>query len=172
MLADFDVIKQQFVNARLADGTAIPVKTLRDLALEANILPSIFDADSQNMWLGRTRRTASEAQRMALIAHDEHCIGCEANPLWCRSHHIVWWSKDGPTDLDNLLLVCDGCHKKIHLHGWQVHQHPSPKSSTSNPHQTPTTNRHMTTPSDMKPRPHRVAHKAMLVDMEVLQCRT
>ena len=127
VLADFDVIKQQLVNARLADGTAIPVNTLRDLALEADILPSIFDAETQNMWLGRTRRTASEAQRMALIARDEHCIGCEANPLWCRSHHIVWWSKDGPTDFDNLLLVCDGCHRKIHLHGWQVRQHPVTK---------------------------------------------
>ena len=127
VLADFDVIKQQLVNARLADGTPIPVKTLLDLALEANILPGIFDAKTQEMWLGRTRRTASEAQRMVLIARDEHCIGCECNPLWCRSHHIVWWSKGGPTDLDNLLLVCDGCHKKIHLHGWQVHQHPATK---------------------------------------------
>lgn len=127
VLADFDVIKQQLVNARLADGTRIPATTLRDLALEANILPSIFDAETQNMWLGRSRRTASEAQRMALMARDEHCIGCEANPLWCRVHHIVWWSENGPTNLDNLLLVCDGCHKKIHLHGWQVHQHPTTK---------------------------------------------
>lgn len=127
VLADFDVIKQQLVNARLADGTRIPTATLRELALEANILPSIFDAKTQNMWLGRSRRTASEAQRVALMARDEHCIGCEANPLWCRAHHIVWWSKDGPTDLDNLLLVCDACHKKIHLHGWQVHRHPTTK---------------------------------------------
>ena len=110
VLADFDAIKQQLVNARLADGTPIPVTELRDLALDANILPSIFDAETQNLWLGRSRRTASEAQRMALTARDGHCIGCEANPLWCRAHHIIWWSKNGPTDLDNLLLVCDACH--------------------------------------------------------------
>ncbi len=127
VLADFDVIKQQLVNARLADGTPIPVATLKDLALEANIVPSIFDAKTQQMWLGRTRRTASEAQRMALIARDEHCIGCEANPLWCRAHHIVWWSNNGRTDFDNLLLVCDACHQKIHIHGWEVHQHPDTK---------------------------------------------
>ncbi|MCQ3806085.1 MAG: DUF222 domain-containing protein [Acidimicrobiaceae bacterium] len=127
VLADFDVIKQQLVNARLADGTPIPVTELRDLAVDAEILPSIFDADTQNLWLGRSRRTASEAQRMALTARDEHCIGCEANPLWCRVHHIVWWSKNGPTDLGNLLLVCDACHHKIHDQGWQVHQHPTTK---------------------------------------------
>ena len=127
VLADFDVIKQQLINARLADGTPIPVTELRDLAIDAEILPSIFDAETQNLWLGRSRRTASEAQRMALTARDEHCIGCEANPLWCRVHHIVWWSKNGPTDLGNLLLVCDACHHKIHDQGWQVHRHPTTK---------------------------------------------
>ena len=124
VLADFDAIKQQLVNARLADGTPIPVTELRDLAVDANILPSIFNSETQNLWLGRSRRTASEAQRIALTARDEHCIGCQANPLWCRAHHIIWWSHDGKTDFNNLLLVCDGCHHKIHDQGWQVHQHP------------------------------------------------
>ena len=123
VLADYDVIKRQLTNARLTDGAPIPVDELRRLAVEAKILPGIFDTDSHNMWLGRARRSASEAQRKALIARDQHCIGCRANPLWCRAHHIVWWSKNGPTDLDNLLLVCDGCHRKIHQHGWQVDQH-------------------------------------------------
>ncbi len=127
VLADFDAIKQQLVDARLADGTPIPVTELRDLAIDAEILPSIFNSETQNLWLGRSRRTASEAQRIALTARDEHCIGCEANPLWCRVHHIIWWSKNGPTDLGNLLLVCDACHHKIHDQGWQVHRHPTTK---------------------------------------------
>ena len=124
VLADFDVIKQQLVNARLADGTPIPVTELRDLAVDADIVPSIFNSRTQNLWLGRSRRTASEAQRIALTARDQHCIGCQANPLWCRAHHLIWWSHDGKTDFNNLLLVCDGCHHKIHDQGWQVHQHP------------------------------------------------
>ena len=124
VMADYDVIKKELVNARLADGSPIPIGELRQLAREADILPSIFDAKTQNMWLGRQRRTASEAQRVALMARDEGCICCKANPLWCRAHHIIWWSKNGPTDLDNLLLVCDDCHKKIHQHGWTVHRHP------------------------------------------------
>ena len=124
VIADYDVIKKELINARLADGSPIPIGELRLLAREADILPSIFDAKTQNMWLGRQRRTASEAQRVALMARDEGCVCCKANPLWCRAHHIIWWSKNGSTDLDNLLLVCDDCHKKIHLHGWTVHQHP------------------------------------------------
>ena len=124
VIADFDVIKQQLDNPRLADGSAIPIVELHRLALEANLLPSIFDTKAQDMWLGRKQRTASEAQRVALIARDQHCIGCSANPLWCRAHHIIWWSKNGPTDVDNLVLVCDDCHHKIHDHGWQVYKHP------------------------------------------------
>ncbi len=124
VIADFDVIKQQLDNPRLADGSAIPIVELHRLALEASLLPSIFDTKAQDMWLGRKQRTASEAQRVALIARDQHCIGCSANPLWCRAHHIIWWSKNGPTDVDNLVLVCDDCHHKIHDHGWQVYKHP------------------------------------------------
>ncbi len=117
VIADFDVLKQQLDNPRLADGSPIPIIELHRLALEANLLPSIFDTKAQDMWLGRRLRTASEAQRIALIARDQHCIGCGANPLWCRAHHIIWWSKNGPTDLENLALVCDDCHHKIHDHG-------------------------------------------------------
>ena len=125
VIADFDVLKQQLDNPRLADGSPIPIVELHRLALEANLLPSIFDTKAQDMWLGRRQRTASEAQRVALIARDQHCIGCGANPLWCRAHHIIWWSKKGPTDVDNLVLVCDDCHHKIHDHGWQVYKHPT-----------------------------------------------
>ena len=124
VIADFDVLEQQLENPRLVDGSPIPTGELHKMALEANLLPSIFDTKTQDMWLGRRVRTATEAQRIALIARDQHCIGCGANPLWCQAHHIIWWSKNGPTDLDNLVLVCDDCHHKIHDDGWQVHKHP------------------------------------------------
>ncbi|MCY4458258.1 MAG: HNH endonuclease, partial [Acidimicrobiaceae bacterium] len=46
-------------------------------------------------------------------------------PLWCQAHHIIWWSNNGPTNLENLVLVCNDCHHKIHDDGWQVHKHPN-----------------------------------------------
>ena len=125
IIADYDALTQQLNNPRLADGSPIPLVELQRLALEANILPSIFDVKTQNMWLGRKKRTASNAQRIALIARDQQCVGCGANPLWCRAHHIKHWSNNGPTNLDNLVLVCDRCHHKIHDHNWQITQHPT-----------------------------------------------
>ena len=139
VIADFDVLEQQLENPRLVDGSPIPTGELHKMALEANLLPSIFDTKTQDMWLGRRVRTATEAQRIALIARDQHCIGCGANPLWCQAHHIIWWSKNGPTDLENLVLVCNDCHHKIHDDGWQVHKHPETgKYQLKPPTQPPT----------------------------------
>ena len=149
VIADFDVLKQQLDNLRLADGSPIPIVELHRLALEANLLPSIFDTKAQDMWLGRRQRTASEAQRVALIARDQHCIGCGANPLWCRAHHIIWWSKNGPTDLENLALVCDDCHHKIHDDGWQVNRDPD----TGKFHLKPPTQPTRPTQSSRQPQP-------------------
>jgi hypothetical protein len=37
-------------------------------------------------------------------------------PQWGQIHHIQDWILDGPTDLDNLILVCNSHHDDIH-HG-------------------------------------------------------
>ncbi len=79
----------------------------------------------RELWLGRNRRIATEAQRAALALRDKGCIGCDANPAWCQAHHIQPWSWGGPTNLDNLVLVCARCHHNIHDDGWEVARCPS-----------------------------------------------
>ena len=37
-----------------------------------------------------------------------------------QAHHVVWWSRGGPTDLENLILVCTFHHRLVHEHGWRV----------------------------------------------------
>ena len=141
IIADYNVLSEQLENPRLADGSPTPLVELHRLALKANLLPAIFDVKTQNMWLGRKQRCASQAQRVALIARDKRCVGCGANPLWCRAHHIIYWSNDGPTNIDNLVLVCDNCHHKIHDDGWSVSQHP-------------TTNKYVLKPPTIPPDPN------------------
>ena len=120
VIADYDVVHRELANARLCDGTPIPMQELRRLACDADILPGVFRAKTQKLWLGRKRRIATEAQRAALALRDKGCIGCDANPAWCQAHHIQPWSWGGPTNLDNLVLVCARCHHNIHDDGWQV----------------------------------------------------
>jgi hypothetical protein len=37
-----------------------------------------------------------------------------------KAHHIDWWGRGGPTDLDNLTLCCHFHHKLVHEGGWDV----------------------------------------------------
>jgi hypothetical protein len=66
--------------------------------------------------LGRRVRTATEAQYRALVARDGGCAvrGCDRPASWCTPHHVIPWQHGGPTDLANLLLLCQGHHHALH----------------------------------------------------------
>jgi hypothetical protein len=59
--------------------------------------------NGEPLWLGRRERFHTAAQRAALAARDGGCVfpGCPAPPSWCHAHHVILWSRGGPTDLDN-----------------------------------------------------------------------
>ena len=133
LIADYASIGQQLGDARLENGTPLPARALRHLACDAQILPAIFSGGSVPLDLGRARRKASPAQRAALIARDEYCIGCGAKAAWCQSHHIVHWADGGPTNIDNMCLLCSRCHRKVHDQDWTVHKSPAGRYSLRPP---------------------------------------
>ena len=122
LTADWDALNNKLADARLLDGTPLPVSEALRLACNADIVPTVFDTKNQELWVGRKHRLATEAQRAALIVRDKHCIGCGRSAVWCEAHHIEDWLSGGPTDIDNLVLVCKSCHHNIHDDGWTVHQ--------------------------------------------------
>ena len=122
LTADWDALNQKLADARLLDGTPLPISEALRLGCDADILPAVFDTKGQQLWMGRKHRSATEAQRAALIVRDKHCIGCGRSATWCEAHHITEWSRSGPTDIDNLALVCTSCHHNIHDDGWTVHR--------------------------------------------------
>ena len=123
ILADYDAIDRQLGNPRLADGAPLPHDEFRKLACGAEILTGIFDADLQCLSLGRQRHPSPQL-RAAITARDQGCIGCRAEPEWCVSHHIIEWQHGGPTQQDNLVLLCHSCHHKVHHRNWNVEHHP------------------------------------------------
>lgn len=120
LVADYDATQRELVNARLSDGTPLPIEELVRLACDADIFPSVFNAKTQDLWLGRRRRTASDAQRIALMVRDKHCVGCGADASRSFAHHIKHWRNNGLTDYPNLVLVCNDCHHDIHERDYQV----------------------------------------------------
>ena len=135
VVADYDTLNHQLANGRLADGTPIPIGEVAKLAVDAEVLPAIFEAATGDLRMGRSRRTATELQRAALALRDKGCVGCGIPPERCQHHHIDEWQHGGPTDYANLLTVCHHCHSdRIHQQGHTPHWHPG---TTTIPGQAP-----------------------------------
>jgi len=62
---------------------------------------------------GARIETASVAQRVALAIRDRGCVVCGAANSYCQAHHVIHWEDGGPTDIDNLCLLCSHCHHKL-----------------------------------------------------------
>ena len=106
--------------AETTDGSQLSAAQLLRIADEAEIWPTIIDRTGVPLALGRTRRIASRGQTMALIAREGGCSfpGCDHPPQWCDRHHIIDWIDGGPTDLDNMTLLCRYHHTHFLQKGW------------------------------------------------------
>ncbi len=110
----------------LDGGETLPVSQLRRLLCDAKIYPAVLSGEGQVLDLGRAARTATPAQRRALAIRDRGCTrpGCPRGPKWTTPHHLVFWaSQGGETNLDDLALVCEQCHRLIHHGGWDIELH-------------------------------------------------
>ena len=121
---DYATLTGQLQNAGLIDGTPIDIDDLRRIACDAGVVPAIFAADGQPLYMGRKQRAATAAQKLALRVRDKRCIGCGMRASACDAHHIIWWDNDGRTDMPNLVLLCPKCHKKVHRYGYTVVRNP------------------------------------------------
>ena len=122
VIADYDAVARELKNLRYDDGLPVAVDQIAKLAAEAKILPAIFNTEGDPLWLGRSQRDASFGQRIVLAARDGGCANCAAPAEAGEPHHIEWFSRGGPTDIDNLALLCERCHHLIHDDGWQLHK--------------------------------------------------
>ena len=120
VIADYDAVSRELRDLRYDDGMPVPADRIAELASEARILPAIFGADGDPLWLGRSQRNASAGQRIVLAARDGGCANCAAPAEGGEPHHIEWFSRGGSTDIDNLVLLCERCHHLIHDDGWQL----------------------------------------------------
>ncbi|WP_166877301.1 HNH endonuclease signature motif containing protein [Salinibacterium sp. ZJ450] len=79
-------------------------------------------SDGEALWLGRSKRKFTPAQKTALAARDGGCIwwGCPAPPSWTEAHHALEHDRDGPTDIDNGCLLCRAHHVLLHQLGFEV----------------------------------------------------
>jgi hypothetical protein len=108
-------------NAETEHGAVMPPEALQRLACDARIQVVAENEASDAIALGRTKREPSASMMRQLRHRDRGCRfpGC-GSTAFANAHHIVWWSRGGATDLNNLLLICGFHHRLVHEHGWTV----------------------------------------------------
>jgi uncharacterized protein DUF222/HNH endonuclease len=105
----------------LDGGGLIHPETARRLCCTGRIQTVIEDEAGEPLRLGRMSREPSAQMMRQLRYRDSQCRfpGCGSR-RFTQAHHIVWWNRGGPTDLENLLLICTFHHKLVHEYGWAV----------------------------------------------------
>lgn len=95
---------------------------LQTLACDAHVERVVLDRMGAVVRMESAGRLASRAQRRALAARDGGCSwpGCAQPPAACDAHHVLWWSRGGPTQLTNLALLCPRHHREAHREQWTI----------------------------------------------------
>jgi hypothetical protein len=111
----------------LERGGLLSIEAVRRVACDATITLAVDDDTGHTMYEGRTRRDPSGPQHREVRRRDRHCRfpGC-TNVVFTNVHHIKEWKPDrGPTDLDNLVLLCVHHHGLVHSKQWHMSGNPN-----------------------------------------------
>ena len=101
--------------------------TLERLLCDTRIGRVVLRGQSVVLDQGRRTPTVTPEQRRALAHRDGGCVfpGCDRPPTWTDAHHVEFWVRDdGPTDLDNLVLLCRRHHVRCHEGRWTLTRAP------------------------------------------------
>jgi hypothetical protein len=103
-------------------GTFLTADEVRRISCDCNLTRVVFGPDSRPLDVGRTKRLVTPSQRLAVTARDLNCVfpTCDRPERWCDVHHIIPWGDNGPTAIDNLVLLCRHHHTLIHEAGWTI----------------------------------------------------
>ena len=97
-------------------GSLIAPETVRRLACDANVIPTVLGSRGEILEQGRSTRLATPGQLAALWLRDAGCSfpGCATPAHSCDAHHLIHWADGGQSDLSNLALLCGRHHSVVH----------------------------------------------------------
>ena len=108
----------------------------------------VRDAVGTPLAFGRATYTVPRPLFRQIVARDDGCRfpGCDRPVRFTEAHHMQWWERHGPTDYDNLALMCSRHHHLIHqldlqlewVDGWDLQiTWPDGRRRTSTPRGAP-----------------------------------
>ncbi len=116
------------------DGVgAVAPHVVARLACDATVSRLMYRPDGSVEPRGATRAIPRTLRR-ALHARDRGCRwpGCTAKHF-LHAHHVIFWSRGGPTTLSNLVSFCSRHHRLAHEGGWRLELSPSGSLSVWSP---------------------------------------
>jgi hypothetical protein len=108
--------------AAIEGGCELASETVRRLACECSMQVVANDHEGRSLGVGRKTRTPPPWLRRLVKKRDGCCRfpGCERR-RFLHTHHLRHWTPDeGPTQLDNLLMLCTHHHRLVHEGGWSI----------------------------------------------------
>ncbi|MBG6181918.1 HNH endonuclease signature motif containing protein [Arthrobacter sp. CAN_A1] len=105
-----------------AFGGLLGARSIRRIACDAEVLPVVLGTKGQILEVGKPRRLFPPSMRKALTARDGGCAfpDCMMPLPWTEAHHIIPWSRGGPTTTDNGVLLCIRHHHLLHQEEWTI----------------------------------------------------
>ena len=110
----------------LHTGTPVSARTAQEYACDATVSYYVNrngnGGNGAGAWLSDPTRLYTGKTRRLLELRDRGCAfpGCDRPPAWTHAHHIIAWSRGGPTTVDNGVLLCGHHHRLIHQGHWTV----------------------------------------------------
>lgn len=105
-------------------GTRLPIADVIRLAAHAHHYLAVYENHRQvPLYLGRSKRIASPAQRLVLHNRDRGCTrpGCTCSTDRCQTLHAqADFSQGGLTDITDLTLACPKSNRLVHDKGWRT----------------------------------------------------
>jgi hypothetical protein len=108
-------------DCHLEDGPRLAPETARRLCCDASVV-ALIEKDGDPLSVERQTRAIPRRIRRALHARDKGCCtfpGCQQK-AFLDGHHILHWTKGGPTSLANLALLCRFHHRLLHEGGYDM----------------------------------------------------
>lgn len=103
--------------AHLTDAEVAAIACDGDLQL-------LVHHDGAPLWLSDTARTANRHLRRALAFRSGGTGGCEypgcTQRRYLDAHHVIYWGQHGPTQPDNLVLLCGHHHRELHRGDYRI----------------------------------------------------
>jgi len=120
---------------RVVDGPSLSRATIEALTCDSALHRLVMSGRSAVLDYGHSTRTITATVWNALVLRDEHCRfpGCDRTSSWCEGHHVVHIAEDGPTCLENLVLVCSRHHHRLHQPGWHAKLRPDATLEVTDP---------------------------------------